>query len=523
MKEPVTDIALLWHLHQPLYKVNRSYILPWVRLHAVKDYYPMAKIAEQVPSIKLTFNFSGILLQQLLDYAQNSVEDYYQQVSLKDPKDLTPEERVFITERFFSIHPKWSILPYPRYKELYQKHTAKAPKQFSHQDILDTQVYFNLIWFHSISIEKDARLKKLFKKEKNFDADDKKYIISKQYEILKEAVALYKKLFTEKKIEVSVSPHYHPIIPLVCDTDIMRNYPYLKTPGRRLRHPEDAHFHISHAKKFAESYFEQPINGSWPSEGSVSEQACDIFSQEGIKWIATDEDILFNSLKNAALPYEEISKQRHLVSRPYAFENMSIFFRDKNISNMMSFVYQNWDNQAAAAKDVAHHLENIHNAVSGMNKENIVLIAMDGENAWEYYHDNGRMFLTTFYQTIAGNKNLRFTTPNDYLERRKLPMKRLQRVAPGSWINADFSVWAGSTQNNRYWFWLKQLRDTIEQNKEKLDARAYQKIMDIFYILEGSDWYWWNTYKEASGEFKNIFSHYLDKLQKLLEEHQIST
>jgi len=511
-----TNIAFLWHMHQPLYKVNRTYVLPWVRLHCVKDYYPMAKLLEHVPSAKMVFNFSGVLLEQLLDYAQNDPDDYYQRLTLKDPRHLSLDEKAFIRERFFSVYPQWSILPHARYKELYQKHLDKDTESFTTQDYLDTQVYFNLVWFHSLTVEKDAHLKKLFKKGQGFDKDDKEYLIKSQHELIQETIELYKKLVQAGAIEISVSPHYHPILPLVCDTDILRNFPYLTTPGRRFRHPEDAHYHVKKAKILAEEIFGKRVEGSWPSEGSVSEDVSRIFFEEGITWICTDEDILFNSLSNAVLPFETINKQRQLIYRPYLFEDTTIFFRDKNLSNTISFSYQNWDDQAAAATEMVNHCRTIHESISPLYKEHLVLIAMDGENAWEYYRDNGRPFLSTLYRMIDQDPTLKFTTLSEYRAGHKLPFKRLQRVAAGSWINADFSVWSGSKQNNKYWFWLKQLREQIEERKETLGQNSYQKILEVFYILEGSDWYWWNTFKETSGEFKNIFNFYLDRLQKML-------
>lgn len=512
-----THIAFLWHLHQPLYKVNKTYVLPWVRLHCVKDYYPMAKLIEENAAAKVVFNFSGVLLEQLLDYAENNPDDYYQRLTLKDPRHLSAEEKTFLIERFFSIHPQWSILPHARYRELYQKRQDNGLETFTAQDYLDTQAYFNLAWFHSLSVEKDPHLKKLFRKGRNFNADDKEYIIKKQHEVITETLELYKKLVNDGKIEISISPHYHPILPLVCDTDILRNFSYLKTPGRRFRHPEDAHQQIRKAKTLAEQMFGKKVEGSWPSEGSVSEDVSRIFFDEGIKWICTDEDILFNSFANAVLPFAIISKQRRLIYRPYLFEDTTLFFRDKNLSNTISFAYQNWDNQTLAAEDLINHCKTIHDSVSGIYKENLVLIAMDGENAWEYYQDNGQTFLSTVYRRIAEEETLRFSTLSEYRAAHHMPFKRLQRIAAGSWINADFSVWSGSQQNNKYWFWLKQLRDQIEEQKENLGLRDYQKILEVFYILEGSDWYWWNTFKETSGEFTNIFNFYLNKLQKLLD------
>jgi alpha-amylase/alpha-mannosidase (GH57 family) len=508
-----TKVVFLWHMHQPYYKLpeKKLYVLPWVRLHAVKDYYGMAKLIDKFDKVKVVFNFSGVLLEQLLDYVNNHAEDYYLLLTLKDPSYLDKKEKDFILERFFSVNFERFIRPNLRYLQLYNKKLSK--KKFTNQEIQDLQVLFNLCWFHPLTFNEDRNLKELAKKGRYYTDEDKKYIINKQYEVISEVIPLYKRLLKNKRIELTITPYHHPILPLIYDTDILREFPYLKKPVFRFGAPSDGIWHLKEAKTIFKKIFGYFPSGSWPAEGSVSEDVISLYKEENFNWIATDEAILFKSFVTDYVSYDMIKNQRHLIYQPYKFRGTNLFFRDRNLSDAISFIYQGWEDPVFAANDLLEHFKRIHYYTKEILKGSIITIIMDGENAWEYYKNNGVEFLETIYSALEKSHILSTTTPTEFL--RHYESKNIDRVAPGSWINGDFGVWIGSKKNNFYWYILKRIRDLIE--KSKLERKKIEKIRNYFYIIEGSDWFWWNTFEDISGDFKKIFFSYVKKIYSLLD------
>ncbi|MCD6583711.1 MAG: hypothetical protein J7K71_03390 [Candidatus Omnitrophica bacterium] len=512
MKTP-TEVLFLWHMHQPFYKLpfHQDYYLGWVRLHCVKDYYSMVKMLYKFDKVKVTFNFSGVLLAQILDYAHNKAKDYYLTLTLKDPKSLTKREREFILDRFFSVNFERIIKPHRRYLQLYQKKISK--KKFLPQDILDLQVLFNLVWFSPYSFKEDKGLRELKKKEKNYTQIDKRYIVEKQYQIISVTLPLYNRLLRDKRIEISVSPFYHPILPLVYDTEILKEFPHLKKPILRFSHPEDCRYQLRRSKEIFKKIFKKEVEGSWPSEGSISEEVVNIYKEEDFSWIALDEGILFKSLTTEYVSYDLIKNQRHLIYKPYQFSGVNIFFRDRNLSDAISFIYQGWEDPVFAGYDLLEHFKRIHYYTQGMLKNRVITITMDGENAWEYYPNNGVDFLETVYSALEKSHILTTTLPSEFLK--KVHPKRLERLSPGSWINADFGVWVGSKENNLNWYILRRVRDLIEKSKDKV--KNPDKLREYFYILESSDWNWWNTFREPTGDFKKLFTSYVKEIFRMLK------
>ena len=513
MSTSPTNIIFLWHMHQPFYKFpqKRFYFLPWVRLHGTKDYYGMARLVKKFNKVKVTFNFSGILLNQLLDYIDNNAEDYYSILTLKNPRYLTRKEKSFIIERFFSVNFERFIRPNKRYLQLYQK--KLTPKsQFSSQEIQDLQVLFNLCWFHPYTIKEDKNLKNLIDKEKSYTQEDKEYIIKKQYIILSQIIPLYKKLLREGRIEISLTPYAHPILPLIYDTEIIEEFPYLEKPAVRFSYPNDCRWHIDKSQEIFKKIFDRKIKGSWPAEGGISADVAKLYEEKKFNWILLDEGILFKSLTTDYVSRDLIEKQRHLIYRGYKYRDLNLLFRDRNLSDAISFIYQGWDDPVFAANDLLEHFRRIHYHTSSMFKERVITIAMDGENAWEYYKNNGVEFLETVYSCLEKSQFFTTTTPSRFCT--KQVAEKLEKISSGSWINSDFSVWIGSKKNNFNWYILKKLRDLIDKRKgENLD-----KIKEYFYILEGSDWNWWNTFEDVNGDFRKIFLSYVKEIYRLLNK-----
>jgi len=504
-------------MHQPSYKhpaKEHYYVLPWVRLHGVKDYYGMAKLVEKFDNVKVAFNFSGVLLEQIFDYVKNRAQDYYGTLSLQNPEHLNSREKGFIVDRFFSINFERFIRPQKRYLQLYNKKLSRKPN-FTSQDIRDLQALFNLCWFHPYTIKKDNNLRQIISKEKNYTKDDLNYIIDKQYQILDLIIPLYKKLLSQGKIELTITPHHHPIMPLIYDTDVLSHTPYLKKPHSRFSAPADCNWHLRKALDTCKQVLDYTPKGSWPSEGSVSEEVLSVYAQEGFQWVGTDETILFKSLMTENVSYDLIKNQRHILYQPYKFRGVNIFFRDRNLSDTLSFVYQGWEDPVFAANDLLEHLKRTHYFSKELLKERAITIIMDGENAWEYYNNNGVEFLETIYSALERSHILTTSTPSQFLNHTH--SRPLERLASGSWINGDFSVWAGSKENNNYWELLRKIKDLIDKDARKKNKKEnFQKALDNFYLIEGSDWFWWNTFEDVSGEFKKLFFSYAEQIYRAL-------
>jgi len=509
-----TNILFIWHMHQPYYRVpgKRFYALPWVRFHAVKDYYGMAKTLAKFEKVKATFNFSGVLIEQLLDYALNKAQDTYGILTLKNPSHLTKEERDFVIERFFGINFDRFIKHHPRYLQLYNKRSTDK-NDFSAKDIVDLQALYNLSWFHPLSLQEDEHLAALAAKKRDYTAQDKEYIINKQYEIIAAILPLYRSLLEAGRIELSLTPFYHPIMPLIYDTEVVAEFPHLAKPGERFSTPAHCHWHLEESRKVFKKAFAHVPVGSWPSEGSVSEKVMAVYDTEGFRWIGADEGILFKSLAACgAGSLEEVSKQRFRIYQPYSFEGVDIFFRDRNLSDMIGFTYNSWEDPVFAAYDMLGHFKKTHDSAKSTLKDRAVSIIMDGENAWEHYHNNGLEFFEALYWGLEKSLTLTTSTPSQFLENRE--SEPLEKLASGSWINGDFGVWAGSDANNDYWSLLVDIKRMIDESKH-IAKEELKKAKDYLYILEGSDWFWWNTFHDVRGEFKDIFFSYIKEAYKI--------
>jgi alpha-amylase/alpha-mannosidase (GH57 family) len=344
-------------------------------------------------------------------------------------------------------------------------------------------------------------------KARYFSEEDKQVVLDKQAEILRDIIPTYKKFILNRQIEVSVTPFYHPILPLLYNTKIAKEA-NLKTllPKLNFAYPQDAQAQIDTAVRFFQDRFGVAPAGMWPSEESVSEHILPFIIQSGIKWIVTDEAILFKSrklkIRNSHLLY-----QPHLLKREEGLLN--IIFRDRNISDLIGFVYHEWKTESAVA-DIMRHLENIHKAFKG--EDALVAIAMDGENAWEYYPNDGYDFLELLYRNLSDAKFIKTTTISEYLDLHP-PQLQIQRLSAGSWIYANFGKWIDNPYKAKAWEYLAKARGELERA-----AQGGQRITDLawkqMYICEGSDWFWW--YGEDHGDFDKLFRMHLTNLYSMI-------
>jgi len=503
-------VVFLWHMHQPLYKdyLTSHYYLPWARLHATKGYWDMMRAIEMYPKAKAVINLTPTLLYQLQDVSERHIKDKHRELSLKDVDKLTKQDKEFLLSHFFMINWENHIFPSKRYTELLEKrgkHTgrmivSKVLNKFGAQDIRDLQVLYNLAWCGFTLSEEDKLIKRLKKKDSHFTEEEKQLLIEKQEETISLLIPSYKKLQDEGKLEISTTPFYHPILPLLCNGGVKEAF----------RYTEDAKAHVREAIKLYKSLFGQEPSGFWPAEAAVSDEAIAVLKDAGLKWIATDEEILMESLADPKIDRGTVV---YRIFEPEKTPGLNIFFRDKNLSNAISFYYPRID-QSKAVEDFIGHIRNIRNWVQQFEGESVVTIALDGENPWEYYPDGGKTFLRGIYELLPQEEGIEVTTFRDILAKKTEPPHRLKHIYPGSWINHNFNVWAGDSEDKKAWELLartrKALVDTDPHNK-----KAWEEI----YAAEGSDWFWWygDDFTSENDEiFDSLFRMHLMNVYKIL-------
>ncbi|MDD5282380.1 MAG: hypothetical protein PHF69_06830 [Candidatus Omnitrophica bacterium] len=501
------NLAFIFHMHQPYYKnlLTQESDLPWVRLHGVKDYLDMVQILEKFPKIKQTFNVVPSLFEQVEDYNNGLVIDKFSELTKKPAPQLSKQDKDFILQNFFSINRERVIATFARYYELYLK--KQRGQEFSIQDYLDLQVYFNLSWIDPSFRKNISELKKICAKERFFNEEDKRIVLDKQLLILKEIIPAYRLFKQNGQIEISVTPYYHPILPLLCSTNIAKEA-NKKTalPKKEFNYPIDAKEQIESAVGFYKQRFDTKPEGMWPSEEAVSEHILPHIIESGVKWIVTDEAILFKSLKikkrNTKVLY-----QPHLLKRKKG--ELSIVFRDRNLSDLIGFNYHGMK-ETDAVNNFMGHLENINKAFK--DTDTLVTIAMDGENAWEFFRNDGHDFLELFYQRISDSDFVKTTTISEYLKLN--PAKtEIKRLSAGSWIYGEFGKWIGNPSKVRCWEWLADARKALEKAGKPVDKLALKQI----YILEGSDWFWWAG-EDPDGSFDRLFRLHLANFYKLINQ-----
>jgi alpha-amylase/alpha-mannosidase (GH57 family) len=529
---PVLRVIVLWHQHQPFYKdlVTGEYRLPWVRLHGLKDYYGMVKLLEEFPHVHQTFNLVPSLITQIQDYVAGTAQDPFLQVAAKPAKELTPEERRFALQYLFQANPVNMIGRYPRYQELWERFRAtgdspeRAEKYFQPQDFTDLQVLSQIAWFDEFFLE-EPDTAALVKKGHHYTLDDQRFVIAQERRLLAKVLPEHAAAAKRGGIEISTSPFYHPILPLVCDTNMGAvSSPGLPLPQNRFRHPEDAREQLQRGLDLHQKVFGLRPKGVWPSEGSVSEEVLAIAQSLGVKWMATDEGVLGRSLGvffsrdgDGRLPAPQAEKLYNIHEFESGSTEMCLIFRDHTISDLVGFVYS-----GMPAEQAAHHLiQNIRKAVQPVlekGRDAVVPIILDGENAWEYYPRSGREFLRRFYDLLQKEPGIEAVTVSEAIARHKEPAK-LTALVPGSWINANFNVWIGAPEDNKSWDYLYHARNFYSQAAARADEAQRALAFEEILISEGSDWNWWYGPEHHSAndrEFDELYRKHLSNVYQAL-------
>ncbi len=529
-------LVLLWHMHQPQYKdpATGRYVMPWTRLHATKDYWGMVKVLTEFPSVHATFNAVPSLVVQLEEYASGKFDEPVFILAFKPADDLEPDEKREILDRAFQLNRENLMRRWPRFVELYnlmqEDGREAAAENFGPRDWRDLQVLSQLAWMDEEWLADDDVVAELSRRGANFTEEDKQALKERQLALLADVLPIYRRAAASGQIEISTTPFYHPILPLLCDTDIAREAnPGTPLPQPPFRHCEDAREQLVRARMLHESVFGQPPAGLWPSEGSVSNATLDLASELGFQWFATDEGVLSRTLNvgfsrdSSGIPSNADRLYSPLRVRRDGREVVG-FFRDHYLSDLIGFVYSRMLG-VAAAEDLYRRIRQIGERVSSGRPLTVTLI-LDGENAWEYYPGNGREFLREFYKRIAGDTDIRALTISEAIsEAGEIPA--VENIFPASWINANFDVWIGHAEDVRAWEFLRNAREFYTK-AEKLHkegaagapntlqlAAAYESLL----AAEGSDWNWWYGPEHSSAndaEFDALYRKHLTEVYAVL-------
>jgi alpha-amylase/alpha-mannosidase (GH57 family) len=485
-------------MHQPYYvdTARGAALMPWVRLHATKGYLDMVWLAEQFPALRCTFNLTPVLLKQIRELAGGEVGDLWHELAATPAEALTSIQKCNLLEHFFKANWEHMLKPYPRYRALLQKRGVgrvrldRAAASFSEQDCRDLQVWFNLAWFGYAAERLYPDIAELKRKDHNFTEQDKQTVLEHQRDALQRVLGFYKTLADAGQIELSTTPFYHPILPLVYNTEFARRC----MPGRKLpaafSHPEDVRAQLTLARDFHAQVFGKPPRGVWPSEGSVCPELIPVLHELGFEWFATDEEVLWRSLAvvNPGKPHDRMQLFQGYRAQ-FGDAAAALIFRDRGLSDFIGFAAARND-PTRAADFIVSQLENIARHAQGDNP--LCAVVLDGENAWEHFADGGEAFLRQLYQRLTTHAVIRTTTPHEYLTTHP-PSANLSTLHTGSWINADFDIWIGHHEENRAWELLGQTRNFLQAkaDRHEISPEQFQAAMQEIYAAEGSDWFWW--------------------------------
>ena len=507
-------VAFVWHMHQPYYKddLTSTYLLPWVRLRSAKDYFKMPALLDGYPKIRATFNLVPSLLAQIEDYGKEESVDLFLNLSRREAGELSAEERDFLLRWMRESPRALRVQQSPRYLELASR---PADAVFTTADLRDLQVWFNLAWCDPVWVESDKRLAELKRKDRDFSETDKAPLFEAQMEIMQKVIPKYRELADRGQAELTFSPYYHPILPLLCHVDTARiANPQLQLPERHFSHREDAERQISMGLGLFERLLGRRPTGMWPSEMAVGEDVIGLATGANLDWMISDEEVLARSLEGPWSRDEQLYRPRRVERDGKA---VAIVFRDSQLSNAIGFDYQRMSS-IDAARSLVGRARRVGEQQG--DRDSLVVIALDGENAWEFYPRDGHDFLNALYTELESSPDIVTTTVADFLAEHP-PEQQLHHLHTGSWIGASLDTWIGDPEHNVAWDLLADTRAWLDEQsrlrpKESDQAAlAWREIL----ITEGSDWFWWFSRKHDSGMdpiWDNQFRLHLRNVYKLM-------
>ncbi len=504
MHQNKLNVVLCWHMHQPQYRCNDIYTRPWTWLHAIKDYTDMAAHIEAVPGACAVVNFSPHLMVQIDDYArrirrlldrgESSGDHLLDALGGLLPQDNVEKEALVRScLRAHELNVRQRFAPYQQLCQRAEQalETGCLPQQ---DDVSDLLVWYCLAWMGEFMRSGAPLARRMMEQAGGFSLQDRRELLALIGREIAHILPRYRKLAESGRIELSVTPWSHPILPLLLDFSSAREalpdvvLPEGSYPGGEAR----CHWQLQHAIACFERYFGFQPAGCWPSEGALSERTLELLKQHGFQWTASGAGVLRNSLgddgEQNGQPHHRLwtaptdnSDGKHLVC----------IFRDDEISDLIGFSYSQWL-AVDAVNNLVHRLEQaLEHANACGNSEPTVSIIMDGENAWEYYPENGREFLSMLYQSLASHPRIALTTFSDVLK--NVPLQPLPWLTAGSWVYGNFAVWMGHPAKNRAWERLIDAKRAVDAAiaGDPAGQLPVEEIWEQLSVCESSDWFWW--------------------------------
>ena len=533
MPDNKLNVVIYWHMHQPEYRDlrNGEYHLPWTYLHTIKDYVDMVAHLEKNVKAKAVVNFAPVLLEQIDDYSQQ-FEDYFHHgkalrdpllASLADPvMSLDQEHRIYIIKSCLRANKHRLVDRFEEFKTLTEiaEEALLNPKvlsYYSEQFFTDILIWYHLAWTAETVRYTDSRIKSLMKKARHFSLHDRQSLIEVIQELISGVIPRYRKLAEEGRVELSMSPYAHPIVPLLIDfKSTEQAMPDVDLP-LAIEYPQGldrCRWHMQKGIEVFKHYFGFAPQGCWPSEGSISAETIELIASMGIKWLASGETVLRNSLEKSEIITDECIHEAY----QYRENDTACFFRDDGLSDLIGFKYSDWHADDAVA-NLTNHLESIADSCQE-NPDAIVSIILDGENAWEYYPQNGYYFINALYEKLSSHKSIKLTTYSEYISSHK-NKKKLNEIVAGSWVYGTFSTWIGEKDKNRAWDMLVEAKKMYDREIKKSDLseeELYKAEMQLA-TCESSDWFWWfgeYNSSESVAAFDEQFRLHLSNLYQLL-------
>lgn len=489
----------MWHMHQPDYRDSSGIMqMPWVFLHAIKDYYDMPWMLARHEGIKATFNITPPLIEQMkLYYSEPQKYDLFLNLWAQEPSSLSEKNRAWMVKLCKSTQFKTMVEPLPSYALLYKQ------DRYNDNELFDLQVLFILSWCGVYLRRNNEVIASLIKKERYYTSDDKHALLKELSAFISTIFDYYSQLQTEGRISISTTPLNHPILPLLMDmNNAVAANASTHIPHQHVPLLDDALLQVELAKDiFLDTFGFTPV-GFWPAEGAVDEKSVALLKSCGVKWIATDEAILFKSLETSV---------RSDLYFPYDYNGIRLGFRDHSLSDLIGFTYRFWDPSMAVDHFISA-LFPIHKA----NPESTAFVILDGENAWEFFENNAFDFFDALYTKLSKTPWCHTVHMDDVS---KLSAKPLSKLAPGSWIHGEFNTWVGHREKTRGWELIYITKLDFEHHKESLDEDIKSNITKHFLAAECSDWFWWygdDHYTEFGVEFDILFRSHLIAIYDLM-------
>ncbi len=486
-------------MHQPDYRDSDGIMtMPWVFLHAIKDYYEMPWLLSRVEGLKATFNITAPLIEQLNLYSEPLKYDHFLSLWSKHPSELDETSRQWVVKLCKSPQYEPMVKPLPRYDELYHQ------EQYSDDELIELEMLFMLAWCGNYLRKNNQTIRRLINIAQGYVQADKSPLLEELCAFVRTILPFYAQLLDEGVISLSTTPFNHPILPLLLDMEnAKRANEHTPLPDNAMTLEADAIEQVRRSIALFETTFGAKPTGFWPAEGAVDEASVGIYKAHGLKWIATDEAILFKSLG---------SDVRANLYAPYRFDGVTIGFRDHGLSDLIGFTYR-----FKTGHDASEHFIRSLSHIANEQSDPTVFVILDGENAWEFFENNAYDFFTALYDMIDSTPWCTTVTMDDVAAMESV--RPLQKLSPGSWIHGEFNTWAGHEEKNRAWELIYQTKRDVSNFHGKVDDATAEAIRFHFLASECSDWFWWygdDHMTEFGMEFDALFREHLIAIYRLL-------